>query len=177
MALRKCRECGREISTDAKACPHCGRRSPTGTSGSTWGCLAIILVIVIIIAKMPSTPTTPDAPTERSDAAMPAAARKKAIAAQVIATCKAPHTAKSEKYLAKYPQWDNETIADIACGRFRTGMDSVQLRASLGRPDIINAMSVPGAGGGMRTRDQWVYGDTYIYLDDGVLTSWQNSHH
>jgi hypothetical protein len=25
MALKPCKECGREISTDAKSCPHCGK--------------------------------------------------------------------------------------------------------------------------------------------------------
>lgn len=29
MALQTCRECGREVSTEAEACPHCGVRSPT----------------------------------------------------------------------------------------------------------------------------------------------------
>ena len=28
MALTKCRECGREVSKTAKACPHCGARTP-----------------------------------------------------------------------------------------------------------------------------------------------------
>lgn len=29
MALAKCLECGREISTTAMVCPHCGKQRPT----------------------------------------------------------------------------------------------------------------------------------------------------
>lgn len=32
MALKPCRECKKEISTDANPCPHCGKKSPHGTS-------------------------------------------------------------------------------------------------------------------------------------------------
>lgn len=30
MAMKKCKECGKEVSTSAKLCPHCGRKHPTG---------------------------------------------------------------------------------------------------------------------------------------------------
>lgn len=33
MALVKCEECGKEISTDVKACPHCGKRRPSKDVG------------------------------------------------------------------------------------------------------------------------------------------------
>jgi hypothetical protein len=32
VALKPCRECKTEISTEAKTCPHCGVRGPTGTT-------------------------------------------------------------------------------------------------------------------------------------------------
>lgn len=31
MALVKCPDCGKEVSTEAKACPHCGRPSTSST--------------------------------------------------------------------------------------------------------------------------------------------------
>ena len=31
MALTRCRECGKDVSTDAATCPHCGVADPGGT--------------------------------------------------------------------------------------------------------------------------------------------------
>lgn len=45
MGLRPCKECGQQISTDAKVCPHCGKK--LGTSAGV-GCLAIIFAIFLI---------------------------------------------------------------------------------------------------------------------------------
>ena len=46
MALKPCKECGKEVSTDARRCPHCGVSSPTtDTSG---GCLGLIIVGLLL---------------------------------------------------------------------------------------------------------------------------------
>ena len=53
MALVKCQECGKEVSTKADTCPHCGfkRRShPFITSLKALGCLYLLLVAIAIIA-------------------------------------------------------------------------------------------------------------------------------
>ena len=45
MALKKCRECGGQVSTDAKACPHCGATDPLGTTRqAAIGCLSVIVI-------------------------------------------------------------------------------------------------------------------------------------
>jgi hypothetical protein len=36
MALIKCKECGKEISSQAESCPNCGRKKPKPTSAVTW---------------------------------------------------------------------------------------------------------------------------------------------
>lgn len=46
MALIPCKECGNEVSTDAKACPKCGAKVPH-TKWWLWGPLAVFLVIFI----------------------------------------------------------------------------------------------------------------------------------
>src|ERR1700674_1936975 len=35
MALKACRECGAQVSTEAETCPHCGVRAPTLASSET----------------------------------------------------------------------------------------------------------------------------------------------
>ena len=44
MALKKCKECGAAISSDAKQCPKCGKPQ---TIGKTWGCLIVTIIILL----------------------------------------------------------------------------------------------------------------------------------
>jgi hypothetical protein len=50
MALTKCKECSKELSTTAKACPHCGAEPPKRTSLLTWLVAIIIAYIVFSCA-------------------------------------------------------------------------------------------------------------------------------
>ena len=45
MALKKCKECGHEVSTKAKACPNCGAR--IGRSSAV-GCLTLTVILVLM---------------------------------------------------------------------------------------------------------------------------------
>ncbi len=53
MAMKKCKECGKEVSTSAKLCPHCGKKYPTG--GLTLPAkIFLIIVALIALGKMVS---------------------------------------------------------------------------------------------------------------------------
>src|SRR5712664_3558795 len=43
MALHPCKECKKELSTDAKFCPHCGKKVGMSTAK---GCLVVFLVLI-----------------------------------------------------------------------------------------------------------------------------------
>jgi len=45
MSLKKCKECGKDVSTKAGKCPHCGAKLKTGTG---IGCLGLIGVILLV---------------------------------------------------------------------------------------------------------------------------------
>jgi len=47
MALIKCKECGKEISSEAGACPNCGHKKPKATSGVTWVIAGLIMIGVV----------------------------------------------------------------------------------------------------------------------------------
>ena len=64
MALEPCRECGREVSTEAQTCPHCGVGHPAGVPEpprapaqgrrrvwSSLGCLGLLLLLLWIIGE------------------------------------------------------------------------------------------------------------------------------
>lgn len=48
--LTTCPDCGRQVSTRAKMCPHCGRVKPTlsGCDGACLGCLLFFLLVLLI---------------------------------------------------------------------------------------------------------------------------------
>jgi hypothetical protein len=52
VALKPCRECGKEVSTEAKQCPHCGVGHPTtksvSSAGCAIGCLGVIVLAILI---------------------------------------------------------------------------------------------------------------------------------
>lgn len=52
MALTKCKECGKEISTEAGSCPHCGAK-PAKTSGC-----ALVFAAFVLMAVFGSIATT-----------------------------------------------------------------------------------------------------------------------
>lgn len=47
MALIKCKECGKEFSTDAKACPNCGKRRTTTTAKFIASFFALVIIVSI----------------------------------------------------------------------------------------------------------------------------------
>jgi len=50
MAMKSCKECKKEISTDAKQCPNCGKKNPTGGISKIKIGLGVLAVLVVIRA-------------------------------------------------------------------------------------------------------------------------------
>lgn len=45
MALVKCKECGQDVSSDAKACPHCGKKQAQSLPKGCFWCLGVFFLI------------------------------------------------------------------------------------------------------------------------------------
>ena len=58
MALKPCRECGKEVSTTAKTCPHCGTLHPANTAAAVGsglmgcGCALTVLVPLFLLVAL-----------------------------------------------------------------------------------------------------------------------------
>jgi hypothetical protein len=68
MALISCKACGKEISRNAKACPHCGEPPPKRTGLVTWlivGLLGYAAVQCSSTMNTTSRPTSPEREAER----------------------------------------------------------------------------------------------------------------
>lgn len=73
---------------------------------------------------------------------------------------------QEKKILKKYGQ---KILDRIKGGKIWIGMTSEMARMSIGNPIKIN-QSVGKWG----THQQWVYDSTYLYFENGILTSYQN---
>lgn len=48
MALEKCTECGKEVSTSAKLCPYCGKKNPTDKMGLAAKLFLAFIVFAVV---------------------------------------------------------------------------------------------------------------------------------
>jgi hypothetical protein len=78
LALKPCRECGNQVATDAKACPHCGKEWPAGKPTTIsgvlgLGCIGFLVVAVILTALSGNEDASVASPDERRVSAGPPA--------------------------------------------------------------------------------------------------------
>jgi len=50
MAMKNCKECGKEISSKAKQCPHCGAKLKGGFIKKVFITFAILIILIIVFA-------------------------------------------------------------------------------------------------------------------------------
>ena len=67
--------------------------------------------------------------------------------------------------------WDKNSIKNVMEGKIEYGMNSEQVRASMGNPDIINNTSSRHG-----VSEQWIYGKNifskrYLVFENGILSS------
>lgn len=79
MALKACSECSREISTDSKACPHCGKRRPVGGLSLPLK-IALGLIALFVLARGASVYSRPRAGMGSDVGRSPASASQSGVA-------------------------------------------------------------------------------------------------
>ena len=148
MTEKKCKYCAMMIPDEAKICPHC--RKPQGWTRPAKSCLAgmIIIAFLMIVANYNSPPSSINS-----------------NAKQEITL-----TEKGKKIKVKYSHWSNEVCNTVAAKEIHRGMTAEQVKAAWGKPQRNNE-----SVGKWGTHEQWVYGDTYVYFENGLITSWQSS--
>lgn len=78
MAMKKCKECGQEVSTGAKACPHCGVQDPTGKAKKIfkYGCLPMLGIFAVLVIALVGAVSHEDKQAgEKAGAPLPSDAR------------------------------------------------------------------------------------------------------
>lgn len=75
---------------------------------------------------------------------------------------------KAEKYFKEHPE--RSDFKDVVLNnKIRIGMIKEEVELSWGKPGDIHRTVTQYS-----THEQWIYGDHYLYFEDGVLTSWQD---
>lgn len=185
----KCKECGSQVASGAKACPSCGAKPPAKTSALTW-ILAGIFAIAIINAFVSAGKTSDSPPVQAAPAPPPIQkspellkeiARLDALSGNDFCLKELP---KVKKIKGAWPQpWGDALTAAIARhgvtqahisaikdGGALVGMSKCGALAGWGRPQKVNTTTTKRG-----SREQWVYGNSsYLYFDGELLTTIQN---
>lgn len=64
MALKDCKECGKQISTEAESCPHCGAKQPKPTSRLSILIAGLVLIGILQSAWKSDPPAAPKPPPD-----------------------------------------------------------------------------------------------------------------
>jgi hypothetical protein len=76
---------------------------------------------------------------------------------------------RRQAYVKSHPDISDHIKQVILRGSFEPGMTEGEVIASLGLPKGgINTTSTPG-----HTHEQWIYGTSSLYFDNGILTGYQ----
>ena len=159
------------VPAKAYVCAYCKRR--LRTSPALLGCLGLFGLFVLIsvisgIIRTSAPPPTPQTAEERANAAEAEKAAQENAKAAEAAFLKTP----AGKIWQKHQNWNRDVCETIAKKQIQIGMTAEQVRASWGRPSKVNS-TITARG----THEQWVYdaSDDYVYFDDGIMTSVQQS--
>jgi hypothetical protein len=187
MTLKACKECMAQISSEADSCPSCGASQYM----IRWKILLIGLIAIPVIggvvdgvsqgdkpqqtvAKQTAPKTCPETMDERIEAAAKAVASKSP--AGVMAAYKGcenyiptgQHRATYDKAVVEVVKAEKaaKKLAGVQIGMYEQDV----LDSSWGKPLRVNTTT--NARG---LSAQWVYGGkSYLYFDNGVLTSISN---
>lgn len=135
MAMTTCKECGKQVSTEAKACPHCGAAAPARkkAKGGIGKWLLIVFAVGVVVAVLPKqdkAKASASAPQRTQAAPVPDTPKKVEVAATeekkadevtdkqraALAALKAQSEALDQRIAAagaeQRKSWDAQTVED-----------------------------------------------------------------
>jgi hypothetical protein len=133
--------------------------------------LVVGFVLVLAVLVISAMYKASQADLESAGAANSAAQQKANLAQQTR-----PHDLQLLKRPAvraactKHAEWDMDICQTIDQKKVSIGMTAEQVTLAWGKPEKINTTITANIH-----REQWVYGEEYLYVQDGVLHSMQTS--
>lgn len=117
MALTPCRECGKDMSTDARACPHCGAKPPYRPSLAFILIAGLLVVFGVKAAIESSRPAYQPPPKTAEQAAEDAAEQRRHLAVAIAA--KKLKDALREPESVEWLYMGADDAADVVCLQYR----------------------------------------------------------
>ena len=127
MAMTTCKECGKQVSTEAKACPHCGAAAPAKkkAKGGMGKWLLIVFAIGVVAAVLPKKDKAAASSAAPKAEAVQPKAKKPEVKAEAPNTdqCFYRGKALAGVYLANFSKMANADV--MASDVMREGCDKV----------------------------------------------------
>lgn len=119
MPLKPCKECGNEVSTEAKSCPKCGAKLPKKTSAFTWIVIALFSVFIFQKISTSDEPTAKLEPVAKTDLELKEEAARELRFQKTLSIVT---TAKTSMRNPESVQWEtiaSNTDASVVCLKYR----------------------------------------------------------
>lgn len=140
MAMAKCRECGTEVSDEAKACPKCGISKPVRKTSTFTKIVATLFAFGLIVSVLAGIDSANDSPAEK---AAKEAARKEDFERNVQPLVDAGRDAKQLRDSMRDPaSFELVKVIDMGGG---TRCFQYRARNGFGGMNVGFALSTPGA--------------------------------
>lgn len=119
MAMTKCKECGKEISTKAAQCPHCGARGPglTEDQKNTVGGVFLVLVVLavtILVLRLTGGDDADAGPELTEEEQAEQAAAEAAAEEEAAAACRADAECWGREHLSRALWRCSEAVERLA---------------------------------------------------------------
>jgi hypothetical protein len=111
MALKKCKECGNEVSSKADACPKCGAKLKPKSIGC--GGLLLVLIVIGIIGSLFSTTMKDPSSTSPTSSPPSAADVKQQVMAQVKIKSLKWHKGGFDNVMLVNATFENKSNRDV----------------------------------------------------------------
>jgi hypothetical protein len=141
MAMAKCRECGTEVSDEAKACPKCGISKPVRKTSTFTKIVAVLFAFAFIVGALTQIDEANDSPEER---AAKEAARKEKFDREVQPLVDAGRDARRLRDSMRDPaSFELVAVIDMGNGtrcfqyRARNGFGGMNVGYALSTPDAF----------------------------------------
>lgn len=186
--LANCPACGSDVVQGVESCPCCGRKLVRSTAEScAIGCAIAVAVVALIVGVLfvigalagdkrvnqSITPWTPSTDTMTTMVTATTATTATLDTSGPEVPDEAFLKTKAGRIWRKHAGvWTMDEARTVASGRINIGMSGEMVRAAWGRPEHINESAYRSG-----THEQWVYGSrSYVYLENGVVTSISTTH-